>query len=151
MGNFGELITWDFKSGSKLNNLMIDEPIQNFCVQWPYIVVCTFDRNGIKLMNLEDELLVMYITCGYVRDLFIQNDLLVVCGYIHNSQEDNRLAAMFWNFREMTATSKRLENISQKMLSLNELPNNCKLVGSDLITVEGDERKYDLMKRSFWP
>ena len=71
-GSHGEIIVWNFNTGNRLKDLRMDEAVENLKVCWPFVVTCTWNSNGIKLINMEEGKLLRSICCGNVRDIDIK-------------------------------------------------------------------------------
>ena len=62
------------------------------------------------------------------------------------------LSESLWNFNELTTnTYVKIENVSHRNIEISDLPNSCEIIGTDILTIEGDDRHYSLVQRSFWP
>ena len=77
----------------------------------------------------------------------------MACGYLScNVENEQMLSEIVWNFNELTTNnSVKIENISHRNIEISDLPNSCEIIGSDILTIEGDDRHYSLVQRSFWP
>ena len=54
----------------------MDEAVENLKVCWPFVVTCTWNSNGIKLINMEEGKLIRSICCGNVRDIDIKGSTI---------------------------------------------------------------------------
>ena len=75
----------------------------------------------------------------------------MACGYLTDKKQKESLCISLWNYTEISDKSRTIEDVSNRTLEIGELPNKCQMVGSNIITIEGDDRCYSLVQRSFWP
>ena len=160
---FGQLTAWKFANGEKLNTLETRQILQVIKVKWPYVITCTCDNmfedfdKGIKVFNLEQELLVRHIqTFQYATDISIQNNLLMICGIRCGVGETySKKTHAFMNWQDILNKDIKTENVSTNRIQfidpeepMYEKMNSSAMNGSDVIT---NEKKRYLVQRSYWP
>ena len=78
-------IAWNFKSGERLHTLQSKQAICALRVRWPLVVTCTTEFElsderckGVKLFDMEKEILIRHIECGYASDVHLKGTVTIL-------------------------------------------------------------------------
>jgi len=102
-------------------------------------------RKGIKIFNIEKQLLLRRIMCGFATYVNFNDNILIACG----SFDDPSLTIGIWNMRDLMDQSKNIEDVGHRQISpILDTPHcSVLMIGSNILTTEGGQ----FVQRSFWP
>lgn len=124
---------------------------------WPVVATTTtedtpHDRGrGIKIFNMETEMLLRHIICDYTTYVNFYDNILMACGNFDDYHSWPSLSIRFWNMSDLMDMSKSIEDVGYRDISPISSPDvpHCTIVmiGSNVLSTEGTH----FVQRSFWP
>ena len=173
----GELVAWDFNSFKQLHSVDSKLEVMSVRVSWPLVAACSSfvishgHEPGVKLFDLEKEILISHVTRHFATDLILNEHLLMASGqferavfpYNSHVRYKNWSGQKFWNLKTILKSycppAKKCQKNQQKEKEKEEIlscktiltsPSShqiCAMVGSVIVTTEGNQ----IFKRKFFP
>ena len=167
----GELVAWDFNNFKQLHSVDSKLEVMSVRVSWPLVAACSCfvishgHESGVKLFNIEKEILIRHVTQHYASDLILTEHLLMASGQFEravfhdhdNVRYKNWSGQNFWSLKTIlncpAKSEKNLQEEKKEILSCKTISTSpsthqiCAMVGSVIVTTEGNQ----IFKRKFFP
>ena len=162
-------MAWDFNNFKQLHSVDSKLEVMSVRVSWPFVAACSSfvishgHEPGVKLFDMEKEILIRHVTQHYASDVILTEHLLMASGqferqlFHENDRYKNWSGHHFWSLKTILncppKSEKNLQKEEGEILSCKTISTSpsthqiCAMVGSVIVTTEVNQ----IFKRNFFP